>query len=181
MGVPSGCQNVVHIMCWMVRALPSASLTLTFGRGWYSVGGSCASLGCFGLAFLARLHVDAVEALAVGGVGEPHGQLARVVLRLGHALGERLVPRLGLDHGELGVAVLEHVVGPERVPAPAVAQDSPRRDDDLAPHAAALDHGPARCLEGGIDVLGSGLGLVHGFFTSPPRRRRGSFFTALSS
>ena len=33
MGVPSGCQNVVHIMCWMLRALPSASLTLTLGRG----------------------------------------------------------------------------------------------------------------------------------------------------
>ena len=35
-GVPSGCQKVVTIMCWMVRALPSASLTLIFfrpGRG----------------------------------------------------------------------------------------------------------------------------------------------------
>ena len=31
-GVPSGCQNVVTIMCWMVRALPSASLTLIFWR-----------------------------------------------------------------------------------------------------------------------------------------------------
>ena len=30
MGVPSGCQKVVHIMCWIVRALPSASLTLIF-------------------------------------------------------------------------------------------------------------------------------------------------------
>jgi hypothetical protein len=29
-GVPSGCQNVVAIMCWIVRALPSASLTLIF-------------------------------------------------------------------------------------------------------------------------------------------------------
>ncbi|MNC95110.1 hypothetical protein D3C83_121420 [compost metagenome] len=25
-GVPSGCQKVVIIMCWMVRSLPSASL-----------------------------------------------------------------------------------------------------------------------------------------------------------
>jgi hypothetical protein len=30
-GVPSGCQNVVAIMCWIVRALPSASFTLIFG------------------------------------------------------------------------------------------------------------------------------------------------------
>src|ERR1035437_740101 len=29
-GVPSGCQKLVIIMCWMVRALPSASLTLIF-------------------------------------------------------------------------------------------------------------------------------------------------------
>ena len=29
-GVPSGCQNVVSIMCWIVRSLPSASFTFTF-------------------------------------------------------------------------------------------------------------------------------------------------------
>ena len=29
-GVPSGCQKVVIIMCWMVRSLPSASFTFTF-------------------------------------------------------------------------------------------------------------------------------------------------------
>jgi hypothetical protein len=31
-GVPSGCQNVVQIMCWMVRSLPSASFTLILSR-----------------------------------------------------------------------------------------------------------------------------------------------------
>lgn len=31
-GVPSGCQNDVHIMCWMLRALPSASVTLACFR-----------------------------------------------------------------------------------------------------------------------------------------------------
>ena len=44
------------------------------------------------LAFGALLHVDAVDALAVGGVGEADGQLARVVLRLRHAFGQRLHP-----------------------------------------------------------------------------------------
>src|SRR6185437_13767783 len=34
MGVPSGCQKLVHIMCWIVRDLPSASLILiVLGRG----------------------------------------------------------------------------------------------------------------------------------------------------
>ena len=28
MGVPSGCQKLVTIMCWMFRSLPSASLIL---------------------------------------------------------------------------------------------------------------------------------------------------------
>ena len=66
------------------------------------------------LAFLAGLHVDAVDALAVGGIGEAHGHLARVVLGLRHAFGQRLVPRLGLVHGQLVVAIDQHVVGDER-------------------------------------------------------------------
>jgi hypothetical protein len=32
-GVPSGCQKLVNIMCWMVRALPSASVTFILRRG----------------------------------------------------------------------------------------------------------------------------------------------------
>lgn len=30
MGVPSECQKVVLVMCWIVRSLPSASLTFVF-------------------------------------------------------------------------------------------------------------------------------------------------------
>ena len=67
------------------------------------------------LAFRAGLHVDAVDALAVGGVGEADGQLAGVVLGLADAFGQRLVPRLGLDDRELAVAVDQHVVGRERL------------------------------------------------------------------
>ena len=43
-------------------------------------------------AFGALLHVDAVDALAVGGVGEADGELAGVVLGLRHALGQRRHP-----------------------------------------------------------------------------------------
>ena len=52
------------------------------------------------LAFRAALHVDAVDALAVGGVGEADGQLAGIVLGLRHAFGQRFIPRLGLDDGQ---------------------------------------------------------------------------------
>ena len=69
------------------------------------------------LAFLAGLHVDAVDALAVGGVGEAHGQLAGVVLGLADALGQLLVPGLGLDDRQLAVAIDQHVVGDERLAA----------------------------------------------------------------
>ena len=71
------------------------------------------------------------------------------------------VPRLGLDDGELGVAIDQHVVGGERLAAPAVAFDAAERDRILAPDAAALDDAPAGRLQRGIDVLGSGLGFVH--------------------
>ena len=56
------------------------------------------------------VHIDGVDALAVAGIGKTNRQLARVILGLAHALGQRLVPSLGLDYGQLGVAVLEHVV-----------------------------------------------------------------------
>jgi len=113
------------------------------------------------LAFLAGLHVDAVDALAVGGVGESNSHLRGVVLRLGDALGQRLVPRLGLVHGELAVAIDQHVVGVVRPRAPAEAFNAARSDGILAQDLAALDVAPARRLQGGINMLGSGIGFVH--------------------
>ena len=114
------------------------------------------------LAFGPLLHVDAVNALAVGGVGEADGELARVVLGLRHALGQRLIPRLGLDDGQLGVPIDQHVIGAERLAAPPLAFEPAERDRVLPPDPAALDHAPARRREGGVDVLGSGFGFVHG-------------------
>ena len=115
------------------------------------------------LALGPLLHVDAVDALAVGGVGEADGELAGVVLRLRHAFGQRFVPRLGLDDGQLGVAIDQHVIGGERLAAPPVAFDAAQRDRILAPNAAALDDAPAGGRERGVDVLGSGFGFVHCF------------------
>ena len=65
--------------------------------------------------------------LAVGGIGEAHSHLRGIVLRLAHALGQRLVPRLGLDDREFAVAIDEHVVGGCAC-APTVAFDAARRD-----------------------------------------------------
>ncbi len=90
-----------------------------------------------------------------------HGQLACVVLRLPDALGQCLIPRLGLDDGQLGVAVFQHVVGYERSPAPARPLDPAGCNPVLAPNSASLDHAPACRRKGRIDVFGSGFGLVH--------------------
>ena len=112
-------------------------------------------------AFLARLHVDGVDALAIRRVGEAHAHLARVVLRLRHAFRQRLVPRLGFVHRELAVAIDQHVVGGERLAAFAVALDAARRDGMFPQNLAALDDAPARRFQGGVNVLGAGLGFVH--------------------
>ena len=61
--------------------------------------------------FLARLHVDGVDAMAIGGVGEAHCHLAGIILGLRHAFRQRLVPRLGFVHGQLVVAIDQHVIG----------------------------------------------------------------------
>ena len=99
-------------------------------------------------------------------IGVADRQLAGVVLGLRHALGQRFIPRLGLDDGELGVAILKHVIGGERLAASPVAFDAAERDRIFAPDAAAFDDAPARRFQGGIDMLGSGFGFVHGGSTS---------------
>ena len=119
---------------------------------WRGVGGD--------FAFLARLHVDGVDALAVRGVGEAHGHLARVILGLPHAFRERFVPRLGFVHDQLAVAIDQHLIGAERLAAFAVTLDAARRDGIFAQDFAALDDAPARRFQRGINVLGSGFGFV---------------------
>lgn len=48
------------------------------------------------------MHVDAIDALAIPGVGETDGQLAGVILGLTHVLGQGLVPGFRLDHAPAG-------------------------------------------------------------------------------
>ena len=45
---------------------------------------------------------------------------------------------------------------------PPVPFDAARRDGVFALDAAAFHYAPARRFEGGVDMLGSGLGFVHG-------------------
>ena len=118
--------------------------------------------------FLASLGVHTVDALAVGAVGVADGHLFRVVLGLRQTFGERLVPRFGLDDGELGIAVFEDVIRAERVAVPDIsgdtAFDATGRNPVVTPDAAAVGHAPSCRFQRGIDVLGSGFGFVHFFF-----------------
>lgn len=111
-------------------------------------------------ALVAGFPVDTVETLPVAGIGEADLELGGVVLGLRHALGQGLVPGLGFQNGELAVAMDQHVVGRQPLAAPSFAFDAAGRDD-LAAYAAALDHAPARRLQGGVDMLGASLGFVH--------------------
>ena len=107
------------------------------------------------------LHVDAVDALAVGGVGIADGELPGVALRLSDPFGQRFLPCLGLHHCQLVVAVHQDVVGYLRLGALPVAFDAAQRDVILAQDAAAFHHAPARFLEGRVNMLGSGFGFIH--------------------
>jgi hypothetical protein len=93
--------------------------------------------------------------LAVRAVGETKRELARIVLGLAEALGDRFVPSLGLDDAELVVPVHEHVVGDHWLPAPTESLDAAGRDGELARDLAALHDTPTRRGQRWIDVLGS--------------------------
>lgn len=103
--------------------------------------------------------------MAIGGVGKTDNQLAGIILVLVDALGQFFVPCLRLDHRQLVIAVLQHIIRDERFPALAMPLDAARRDDGFPPDAATGHHAPARRPQRGIDVLGSGLGFVHGRFS----------------
>src|SRR5690606_6791982 len=90
-------------------------------------------------------------------------QFSRVVLGLGHAFGQRFIPRFRLHHGQLAVAIDQHVIGHERLAAPPDAFNTARRNGVFAQDPAALDHAPSCCFQRGVNVLGSGFGFVHGF------------------
>lgn len=95
------------------------------------------------VALLGRLHIDRVDALAVGGVSEAEGELG-VGFGLADALREFLVPRLRLDDRELGVAIDQHVVGDVGLAAPTVALDTTGGDARYSRRSlAALDYAPA--------------------------------------
>ena len=111
------------------------------------------------IALGAGLHVDLIDAPAVGRKGEARLQAPRVVLGLPDALGVLGVAALGLDHRELAVAEGQNIVAFERLRPPPAALDSARRDR-LATDAAALNHAPSGRRERGVDEFGAGLGLV---------------------
>jgi hypothetical protein len=106
----------------------------------------------------AGRHVDAVPADAIRRVGEAGPEAAGVVLGLADAGGVAEAGALGLDHGELAVAVAQHVIGRERVRPPAAARD-PAGADHLAPDPRAADDTPSGLAQDGVDAVGAGVGF----------------------
>ena len=106
---------------------------------------------------MAGLHVDGVDALAVGRIGVTDGQLGGIVLRLSDAFCQFLIPRFRFHGGQLCVAILQNVVSRQRLAPSAVAFDASERNRVLATNATSVNNAPARRSEGGVDVLGSGF------------------------
>ena len=112
------------------------------------------------IAFLAGLHVDAIEADPIGGVGKAGVQISGVFLGLADALGVWQAALLGFDDGQLVAAIGEHIVGNVRLGAFASPLEA-AAGDDFASHTAVCDDAPACVFEGGVDQLGAGFGFVH--------------------
>ena len=112
------------------------------------------------IAFLAGLHVDAIEADPIGGVGKAGVQIPGVFLGLADALGVWQIALLGFDDGQLVAVIGEHIVGNVLLGAFASPLEA-AAGDDFASHAAVCDDAPACIFEGGVDQLGAGVGFVH--------------------
>ena len=108
----------------------------------------------------AGCHIDLIDADTIGGVGEAGLQLAGILLGLPDALGIRQIPPLGLDHGQLVIAVGQHVVG-NVLFRPLAGPLQPSKGDDLAPHPACFHDAPACRPQGRVNQLGASFSLVH--------------------
>ena len=113
------------------------------------------------MTLLPRRHVDGINGLAITGVGKTDGQLGGVILGLRHSGGQWFVPGFGLDHRQLGMAILQHIVGRERLAALAVTLQPPQGDGVFPANAAARSHPPASGHQHGVDMIAAGFGFVH--------------------
>lgn len=120
------------------------------------------------------------EGLAGAGQAPQDSKVVRGLLRLTHTLGDRCVPSLGLDDGQLLVPEDENVVGGVGFAASALTFEAAFGDLVLAEDAAAFDDAPPSRSQGGVDVLGSGLGLVEHDGYSVPLKAwcRSDFFSS---
>ena len=71
-----------------------------------------------------------------------------------------LVPRLCLDHSQLSIAILQHIVGRERLAPLAITLQPPQGDGVLAANAAAWGNAPASGHQHGVDMVAAGFCFV---------------------
>lgn len=118
------------------------------------------------LPFLPALHVDLVDPLPVGGIGEADLQVLGVLLGLRHPFVVGLLLGFGLDHRQVPVLVLEDVIGQERTPPPPLPEELPGRDPVLLPDDALLRLAPSCIPKGRFDELVCGVGFVQAAISS---------------
>jgi hypothetical protein len=121
-------------------------------------------------AFVAGLHVNAVDASTVRRKRVPQSKLVRVVLRLPNPFRQFLIPSLRLNRRQLGVLVLQNVVSLQSVPTTASALQPSQCNRILATNATSDNNTPAGRSQCRVDVFCSGLSFVHGDLPIPPVR-----------
>ena len=121
------------------------------------------------IAFAAGVHVDAVPADAVGGIGKAGLEPPGIVLGLTDAGGMAQPGFLGLDDRQLAATVAEHVVRRQRGATLSAGQDAAGADQfalDLRP----LHPAPTGLVQHRVDAVGAGVGFgfVHGHDCNRP-------------
>src|SRR5262249_31907928 len=95
-------------------------------------------------AFLASVHVHAVEPATIAGVSETDGELISVILGLSDAFGERFVPCFGFEDGKFGVAIDKNVIGRRWLAGAPKALEPTPSDRIFALNTAGFDDTPSR-------------------------------------
>lgn len=96
------------------------------------------------------VHIDLVEAVAVGGVGKAGFQFGGVAFGLGHTQGVGFSAPFGFNHSQFVAPIFQHVIGKFGSGPPPMSHQSPR-GDDFSPHSAVFYHAPASGPQGGVN------------------------------
>ena len=112
-------------------------------------------------SFSPSVHVDFIKALAIAGIGKAQTKHPAILLGLSDTFGQGFIPCLGLQNGQLAVAIDQYIISNQGSTPFTMAFDPAQGDGVFPEDTTAFYHSPAGCFEGGINVFRPCLGFVH--------------------